>query len=591
VHKSVDSKAKSRYELARVALGEIDADLAVVNGRMVNVYTGEVLDKYTVLIKGDKIAYAGKNPRGGVGPDTQVYDAGGKVLIPGFIDGHTHTDYIYSSHELVKYALKTGTTCIITDVAELTFALGYKGLREFLKSVRDQPVKYYITIPPMVTISPVARKHTLDLEQVKRLLKERDILGIGEVYWGPLLAGDIHLLDLISESLEAGKKIEGHGAGASAGKLQAYAALGVTSDHEPITPEEALERLRLGMSVMIREGEIRRDLAAVSKIKDRNIDFRRLAVSTDGIGPIQLTTRGFMDCLVQESIDLGFSPMQAVRMATLNVAEHFGLEDSVGGIAPGRFADIVVIPDLDTIRPELVISNGRIVADNGELLVQSRRHVYSSFTYGSIHLGREFAPHDFKVPVDTEKPKVKVRVIDQLTNLLTREALLDLQVTKGEILMDGANDIVKVAAVERRHEPGKTFTAFIRGLGLNAGAVATSTCWDSSDIVVVGANETDMALAVNRINELGGGLVACSSGEVLAELAFPVGGMISTEPMEVLARKLTRVQEAGRKMGCTSPDIRTTVSVLTTGAIPHLRICESGLFDIRSNCLVDLIIA
>jgi adenine deaminase len=582
--------SNSRYELARVALGQAEADLAVINGKIVNVYTAELLEGDTVLIKGDKIAYVGPNAKGSIGPQTRIIDAAGKTLIPGLIDGHTHTDYIYSSHELVRFAMKTGTTTIITDVVELTFALGYSGFKEFLRSVRNQPVKFRLSIPPLVTISPVMREHLFTRAQLDRLLREKDVMGLGEMYWGPVIAGDRHQLKIIDQTLEAGKKLEGHGAGATGNKLQAYVALGITSDHEPITAAEALERLRLGLSVMIREGEIRKDLAAVSRIKDQKLDFRRLAVSTDGIGPKALITRGFMDHLLQETIDLGFPPIQAVQMATLNVAEHFNLQDFIGGIAPGRFADLVIVPDLTTVRPELVISNGRVVAENGELKVQPRRHVYSKTTHNSIHLDRHFEAEDFRVTTDTQNPTIKVRVIDQITNLLTKEAILDLPVSGGQIKLDLPNNVIKVAAVERHYAPGKTFTGFIRGFGLKAGVVATSTSWDSSDLVVVGADEADMALAVNRLHQLNGGMVVCRDGKIMAEIAFPVGGMISIESMEIIAEKLDLIQEAGAKLGCSSPEIRTTLSVLTTGAIPYLRICESGLFNLRLNRMVDLVV-
>jgi adenine deaminase len=582
--------SNSRYELARVALGQAEADLAVINGKIVNVYTAELLEGDTVLIKGDKIAYVGPNAKGSIGPQTRIIDAAGKTLIPGLIDGHTHTDYIYSSHELVRFAMKTGTTTIITDVVELTFALGYSGFKEFLRSVRNQPVKFRLSIPPLVTISPVMREHLFTRAQLDRLLREKDVMGLGEMYWGPVIAGDRHQLKIIDQTLEAGKKLEGHGAGATGNKLQAYVALGITSDHEPITAAEALERLRLGLSVMIREGEIRKDLAAVSRIKDQKLDFRRLAVSTDGIGPKALITRGFMDHLLQETIDLGFPPIQAVQMATLNVAEHFNLQDFIGGIAPGRFADLVIVPDLTTVRPELVISNGRVVAENGELKVQPRRHVYSKTTHNSIHLDRHFEAEDFRVTTDTQNPTIKVRVIDQITNLLTKEAILDLPVSGGQIKLDLPNNVIKVAAVERHYAPGKTFTGFIRGFGLKAGVVATSTSWDSSDLVVVGADEADMALAVNRLHQLNGGMMVCRDGKIMAEIAFPVGGMISIESMEIIAEKLDLIQEAGAKLGCSSPEIRTTLSVLTTGAIPYLRICESGLFNLRLNRMVDLVV-
>jgi len=578
----------SRYELTKVALGEAEADLAIINGSVINVYTGEIITDSSILIKGDKIAYVGKFFKKGIGPNTKVIDASGKVLIPGFIDGHTHMDYLCSIAEVTRYAMKTGTTTIITETAEVAFRSGYRGIIEFLKSTKNQPIKFWFTLPPMGTVSPIAREHMLTNNDVRRLLRRSDCVGTGETYWGPANAGDRQQLDIISETLAASKKIEGHSAGAVDNKLQAYAALGITSDHEPITAEEALERLRLGLSVMIREGEVRQDLESVSRIKDHQIDFRRLAISTDGIGPWQFTTQGFMDWLDQRAINLGFHPIQAIQMGTLNVAEHFNLHDFIGGIAPGRFADIVMIPALDAIQPELVISNGQVVSQNGEALIQPRRHIYPRFMVESIRLDREFQARDFAVHTDTNQSTVNVTVIDQVTRILTRDSILKLPVTEGQIRMDIANDIIKVAAVEYVHTCGKTFTGFIRGLGLRQGAVATSTCWDSADLIAVGANEADMALAVNRIKELQGAVVVCRNGKIMAEAAFPIGSIISDEPMEVLAGKLTGVQQAAEELGCVSPDIRTTLSVLPTPAIPFIRICESGLFNVRTNKPIEL---
>jgi adenine deaminase len=588
--KADSSDINSRYELTKVALGETEADIAIVNGSIVNVYTSEVLAGDTVLIKGAKIAYVGQYAQRGIGLKTRIIDASGKVLVPGFIDGHTHMDYIYSGYELARYAMKTGTTTIITETAEIAFRLGYRGIVEYLKSNQNQPVKLWFTAPPMGTISPISREHSLTPAEIRRLLRRKDCVGTGETYWGPVVAGDRQQLEIMAETLKAGKKLEGHSAGATANKLQAYAALGITSDHEPTTVEETLERLRLGLSVMIREGEVRRELEVVSRIKDLKIDFRRLAISTDGIGPWQLTADGFMDALVQRAINLGFPPVQAIQMGTLNVAEHFNLHDFIGGIAPGRFADIVMIPDLSTIKPELVISNGQVVAQEGEIKVQPRRHVYPGFARNMVHLDKEFTARDFIVPNTSNQLTAKVRVIDQVSKILTREAVLELPILNGQIQMDAARDIVKVAAIEHIYTSGKIFTGFIRGLGIHKGAVATSTCWDSGDLTVAGASEADMALAVNRIRELNGGVVVCLNGRILAEVGLPIGSIISDEPMEVLAEKLTRVQQAAAELGCTSPDIRTTLSVLPTPAIPYLRICESGLFNVRLNETVELVI-
>lgn len=579
-----------RYELSKVALGESEADLAIVNGSIVNVYTAELLTGDTVLTKGDKIAYVGKYAKRGIGSLTKIIDASGKILVPGFIDGHTHMDYLCSTQELVRFAVKTGTTAIITEVVEMAFRLGYRGITEYLKSTRDQPIKFWFTLPPMGTISPVSREHLLTRAEVRRLLRRKDCVGLGEIYWGLVTAGDRQQLEVVAETLRAGKKVEGHSAGAAANKLQAYSALGISSDHEPITAEEALERLRLGLTVLVREGEVREDMEAVSLIKDQKIDFRRLAISTDGIGPRQLISRGFMEHLVQRAIDLGFPPVQAVQMGTLNVAEHFNLQDFIGGIAPGRFADIVMIPSLTVIRPEMVISNGQIVMEQGKTDIQPHPYTYSRFTKGIVNIKQEFGVQDLSVPVDGSDSRVKVRVIDQLTKVLTREIITELPVSTGQVQPDAAQDIIKVAAIEYVYTGGKGFTGFIHGLGLKRGAVATSTCWDSTNIMVAGANDPDMALAINRIKELGGGTVVCLNGNVIEELAFPIGSLISEESMEALADRLNRIQKSAAELGCTSPDIRTTLSVLTTPAIPYLRICESGLFNIRLNSQVDLFV-
>ena len=219
--KSSRSIQPSRYELSKVALGESEADLAIINGSIVNVYTAELLTGDTILVKGDKIAYVGKYAKRGIGPSTQIIDAAGKILVPGFIDGHTHMDYLCSTREVVRFAAKTGTTTIITEIVEVAFRLGYRGIIDYLKSTRGHPIKFWFTLPPMGTISPVSRQHLLSLAEVRRLLRRKDCVGLGEIYWGMVTAGDPQQLEVVAETLRAGKKVEGHSAGAAANKLQA----------------------------------------------------------------------------------------------------------------------------------------------------------------------------------------------------------------------------------------------------------------------------------------------------------------------------------------------------------------------------------
>jgi adenine deaminase len=578
-----------RQELIKVALGEAEADLAIINGAVVNVYTGEV-EKASVLIKGERIAYVGNDAQKSIGSKTQVIDAASKTLIPGLIDGHTHIDVLYSVSELLRFAIQGGTTTIITESCTIATTLGYEGITHFLNSTRRQPVKIFITAPPMVTISPVTEEHAIGVKELRRLFGYKEFIGLGESYWADVVGGNQRVLDLIAETIRLSGKADGHSAGATGKKLQAYVATGVSSCHEPTNAEEVLERLKLGLFVLIREGEVRRELEAVAPIKDSGIPLNRLAMSTDGVGPGQLVNDGYVEVLVQKTIDLGFDPVLAVQMATLNVAQHFALDHDIGGIAPGKYADIVIIPELKTIKAEYVISNGRVVAKDGRALISPRKHRYPPSLHNSLRLPRDFSAEDFAIRVGGGRKEVKVRLLDQVTDLLVREAIIDMPVTDGELKANIGKDILKVAAIERAFGTGKSFVGLIRGIGLKRGAIATSSVWDCGDLIAVGADENDMARAVNRIRELGGGTVVCAGGKVIAEMALTVAGEISTEPMEAIAASLGCIQKAAEGLGAKSSDIRLTMSVLPTPAIPFLRICESGLFNLRENSFVELIV-
>jgi len=581
---------EQRYQLIKVALGEAEADLAIVNGSVLNVYTGEALEGASVLIKGDKIAYVGKNVGKSIGSSTRVIDAVGKTLIPGLIDGHAHLDSMYSLSELSRYAVAGGTTTVITETSNIGSVLECEGVTAFLKSGKNQPIKIFVTVPPMVTLSPVTEEHAITVNDLRRLLRRKDIIGLGEPYWGTVVGGNQRVLDLIIETINMGKKVDGHSAGASSNKLQAYISSGVSSCHEPITAEEVMERLRLGLFMFIREGEIRRDLEAIAKIRDEKIGLTGLALSTDGIAPWQLIDEGYMDFVVQKAINLGFNPVLAVQMASIHPARHFGLDHLIGGIAPGKYADIVIVPDLRTIRVECVISNGQVVFQAGRPVVRPERYKYPSSVQNSIRLARNFTADDFAITVEHNHSQVKARLIDQVTNLVTRESFVDMPISDGQLKPDPSRDIVKVAAIERSYHTGKSFVGLIRGIGLKHGAIGSSYVWDCGDIIVVGANETDMAQVVNRIKELNGGIVVCAGNKILAEIALPVAGTMSTESMETVSTRLHEIQRAAAELGCNSPDICTTLAVLPTPAIPFLRICEHGLFNLRQNQFVHLVV-
>jgi adenine deaminase len=573
-------------QLMKVALGEEKADLVIVNADAVNVYTGEILKEYDISVKGKWIAYVGQNAEDSIGSQTEVIDARGQTVIPGLIEGHTHIAWLYTASEFLKYVLTGGTTTIVTEIFEIYPVSGHDGVVDFLDSLKDQPIKFFATAPAMISTSQATRG--IPSETLEKFLARDDILGLGESYWQAILQEPESVLPLYEQTLKAGKTLEGHSAGAGDKKLAAYVACGISSCHEPINAEQVLERLRLGLHIMIREGSIRRDLEEIAKIKHEDIDLRRLILSTDGVTPEDLIEKGFMEFVLQKAIDCGFDPVAAIQMATLNVAEHFSLDGFIGGIAPGRYADMVIIPDIQTIDARVVVSNGQVIARGGDLLAAPRQHEYTTPSLNSIHLAQNKEPADFNIVVNEDTDTVKIRLIELVTDLVTAELEAQWPVTGGQLKPDLDQNVVKVAAVDRTHNPGKIFCGLIKGFGLKSGAMACSAAWDTTDIIVVGANDADMAVAVNRIHTLQGGAVVCKKGDILAELSLPVFGIMSDLPIEDIARELGKIKNAAADLGVRHPDPLLTLITLTGAAIPYLRICEEGLVNLKDGQTLPL---
>ncbi|MBI2953634.1 MAG: adenine deaminase [Chloroflexi bacterium] len=576
--------------LINTALGVEKADLVIVNGTLVNVYTGEVQENMGVAIKGERIAYVGPTAEHTIGPNTEVLDVRGKVLAPGFIDGHAHIDNLYTVSEILRYAMVTGTTTIITETSEIGGAIGYAGVVQMIENIKDQPVLLWAVTPSELPINPEFEDCAapFSAQQAEELLRRSDVLGVGEAYWPRVVESDPTVLDIIAGGLKAFKPVAGHSSGAGGNKLQAYVAAGIASCHEPITVDEAVERLRLGMYVLIREGSLRQDLEAIAPIKDLDVDFRRLGLTTDGLWPGDVIENGFINRLVQKAIDLGFAPVTAIQMATLNVAELFGLDMLVGGIAPHRYANINVLPDIRTMTPDYVIAKGRIVAAQGELLVSPRKDYFPPEMMQTVHLPRRMSAEDFHIKAPASR--VKARVLKVIKQMVVGEVQMDIAAPDGVILADPANDILKATVINRHDGRGEKFVGLINGFGLKAGAFATTISWDSDNIVAVGASEADMAAAINRIAELQGGTVLCENGVIYEELAHPVGGIISQAPLEEIAARLKRIDARLRELGSTPADPFLTLQTLTFTALLFTRMTEKGLVDVRQKKIVDLFV-
>ncbi|MBW1787838.1 MAG: adenine deaminase [Deltaproteobacteria bacterium] len=568
-------------KLMHVAEGKHAADLAVVNATLLNVYTGELLENWAICTCGKWIAYVGEEPDPCLGDSTKVIDAEGRTVIPGFIDGHTHNAWLVTAEAFLEYAMRGGTTTIITEVLEIYPMCGLAGVLDFLSSLRDQPIKFFTTAPIMVSTSSAVSG--ISPEDLGQLLDRDDVIGLGESYWQDILQTPDRFLPAMIQAMRKGAVLEGHTAGAKGRNLMAYLTTGVSSCHEPINQQEVLDRLRLGLYVMVREGGIRKDLEAIAGIKDANVDLRRVILATDSVAPDELVEKGYMELIVQKAIDLGIDPVAAVQMATLNVAEHFRLDHLIGGIAPGRYADMIVVPDIRTIRAEAVISNGSIIAENGELQTRPRSHTFSHESMHSIRLARELKPEDFAIDLPARGSNARARVMDMVTDLVTLEHHMDVTVDDGRIRARPEENLLKAAAVDRTNSPGKTFTGLIKGFGLRSGAFACSASWDTADIIVVGAADEDMALAVNRIAQLQGGAVLCDKGRVLEELPLPIFGIMSELSLREATRKKKALVAACRGLGMTFRDPVLSLITLTGAAIPFLRICEEGLVNLKDG--------
>ena len=571
-----------------VAVGIQKADLVVSNCRILNVYTGEIIDDHSICIKDKWIACVTRDTKSLTGPDTKEIDAKGMTVIPGLIDGHTHLANYFCADEFLKHTIVGGTTCLVTETLEAYPVAGLKGVIDFIESYQDQPVKVFNTAPIM--ISPSKEANGIPEDELEILLKRDDVLGLGEVYWQSVLQDSDDILPLINKALALGKTIEGHSAGAREEKLAAYVGSGVSSCHEPINMDQALERLRMGLYVMAREGGVRKDLKAISKIKDMGVDLQRLVLVTDSVSPEFLINNGNLEYVTQKAVDLGFDPVDAIRMVTLNVAEHFGIDHMIGGIAPGRFADLCIIPDIRKIKPAWVISNGKVIARDGKCTIFPRIHEYSKESLNSVNLTKIFSRDDFKISAPEGAKKVDVRIIEKVTMLVTKEKVLSMKVIDGQVQGDVEKNIIKVAAVDRVNLSNRCFTGLISGVGMKQGAIATSASWDTRDITVMGADEADMALAVNRIGELNGGTVVCAKGRVLAELPMPIMGIMSDLPVEEIAMRTEQVNHAAKELGIVFKDPILSLITMTSAAIPYLKICEEGLVNLKDGKTLGLFV-
>ncbi len=586
-----------RKALVDVAMGRAPADIVIRNGRWVSVQSGEILPGTDIAIKGERIAFVGPDASHTIGEHTQVVDAQGMYLVPGLLDAHMHIESgMVTVTEFVRAVVPWGTTGMFVDPHEIANVFGLKGVRLMVDEAQVQPIHVWVQVPSCVPSAPGLETAgaTITPDDVAEAMQWEGIIGLGEMMNFPgVFNGDSKMLDEMAATAAAGKVIGGHYASLDLGlPFHGYVAGGPEDDHEGTRAEDAIARVRQGMKAMLRLGSGWRDVAAqVPAITEHGLDPRHFLLCTDDCHAGTLVHEGHMDRVVREAIRHGVPPITAIQMATLNTAEHFGVSRDVGLIAPGRYADILLVPDLKAFRAVRVMAKGRWLAENGRWVAELPPYTYPDWARQSVHLARPLTADDFRIPTAAYMGRVRAHVIGVVEGQApTKHLVMELPIEAGEVRANYDYDVAKVALVERHRGTGQVQMGLVHGFGFREPcAVASTVAHDSHHMLVVGTDEESMAVAANKLAEVGGGQVVVKDGQVIGLVELPIAGLMSTERAEVVADKARRVLEGFRACGCDMEDANMQLSLLALVVIPELRISDKGLVDVERFQIIPLL--
>lgn len=577
---------KPTRALIDTAMGRKPADLVLRKGTWVCVQSGEFVPDTDIAIKDGRIAYVGPDASHTIKKNTRVINAEGKYMVPGLLDGHVHVESgMLTVTEFVRAVLPRGTTGLFIDPHEIANVFGLKGVKLMADEAARQPIQIWVQIPSCVPSSPDLETPGAEItaEDVAKGMKWKNVIGLGEMMnYRAVANGDAKMLTEMEIARSAGKVLGGHYASPDLGPaFHGYAAGGIEDDHEGTRLEDGVARARQGMRVILRYGSAWQDVAAqVPAITKLGLDPRAFMLCTDDSHAGTLVNEGHMDRVVRHAISQGLPPMAALQMATINTAEHFGVSRQVGMIAPGRLANILLVDDLNNFHPGLVLACGKVAARNGRLLISLPKTEYPEWATKSVHLKRPVTEEDFRLKTKVKAARVICNVIGVIENQAPTKALqMALPVKNGEVQL--VKGVAKVALVERHHRTGIVQLGLVSGFGFNEEcAIASTVAHDCHHMLVVGTNDRDMAMAANKLADTCGGQVVVKNGKIIGLVELCIGGLMSIEKAEKVARKANTILEGFKACGCALNNANMTLSLLALVVIPELRLSDKGLVDV-----------
>lgn len=567
--------------IINVARGIEKADLVIKNANIVNVLSEEIYKGDIAIVDGI-IAGIGENYSG-----EKEIDVNGAYVSPSFIDGHVHLESaMMLPKEFASVVLPAGTTTVIIDPHEISNVLGLHGISFMHEAVKNLPMDVFTMLPSCVPATPFETSgFDLNSYDLSLLIDKPWVLGLAEMMNFPgVLNLDNNVMAKLELAKSKEKRIDGHAPYLSGKDLCAYVASGVKSDHECTTPEEAIERIRLGMYVMIREGTAAKDLNALLPVL-KNCNTRKCIFVTDDRHPSDL--KEHINGMVRRAVEAGVDPIKAIQVASLNTAEYFGLQN-LGAIAPGYKADLLVLPDLKSFKPDIVMKNGNVIAHNGKLAVEIPQGEALAVR-NSVNV-RWITPEDFKISVNEPDGKIGVKALEVIPHqLITKSVETEALVEDGNAISNIENDTLKICVIERHRATGNIGKGFVKGFNLKCGAIASTVAHDSHNMIVIGTNDADMYTAAVALIKCKGGKVVVKDGEIISELALPIAGLMSDREFDYVVDKCEELNQAAHSIGCELNDPFMTMGFLSLPVIPELKITDKGVFDTNKFDFIDII--